>query len=203
MEALLPPSLASLKEALERLPGIGPRSALRLIQAFLRKPELLQSVLGSLQQVQTSVRMCRRCGFWAESDGGLCIICTDAGREEPVLCVVKEPSDILAIERSQAFRGQYHVLGGVLDPLSGVQEKDLRLKELWQRIRTEGYEEVVLALGTSPEAETTTYYIARHLADWPGRITRFASGIPVGSDLEYVDPLTLSRSLRERQPIHV
>jgi len=199
MEALLPASLKRLKEALERLPGIGPRSALRLVQALLKKPELLQALWESLGEAAQQVRSCMRCGFWAQEE--LCTLCQDPTRVEPVLCVVKEPADVLAIERSQAFRGHYHVLGGVLDPLAGVGEDQLRLSVLWQRLRTEGYQEIILALGTSPEAETTAYYIARHLADWPGRITRFASGIPVGSDLEYVDPLTLARSLRERLPL--
>ncbi len=199
MEALLPPSLRQLKEALERLPGIGPRSALRLVQALLKKPELLQALWESLGEVAQQVRSCVRCGFWAQEE--LCSLCQDPTRTEPALCVVKEPADVLAIERSQAFRGQYHVLGGVLDPLAGIGEEQLRLASLWQRLRHEGYQELILALGTSPEAETTAYYLARQLADWPGRITRFASGIPVGSDLEYVDPLTLARSLRERLPL--
>ncbi len=199
MERLLPPTLLALKEALEQLPGIGPRSALRILQHLLKKPDLLTRLTDTLGTVATHIHPCPKCGFWTEAE--LCEICADPHRTEPILCVVKDVSDVLALERSQAFRGQYHLLGGVLDPLAGVGEKDLRLSELWNRIRTEGFEEVILALGTSPEAETTAYYIARHLADWPGKVTRFASGIPVGSELEYIDPLTLSRSLRERLPI--
>ncbi len=201
MDTLFPPSLAALREALEKLPGIGPRSALRILEALLKRPELLQLLKETLERVAETVRSCRRCGFWAE--GELCAICRDPHRTQPVLCVVKDPADVLAIERSQAFQGQYHVLGGVLDPLAGVGEKDLRLSELWHRLRTEGYQEVILALGTSPEAETTAFYLARQLRDWPGRLSRFASGVPVGSELQQVDPLTLSRSLRERQPFSV
>lgn len=201
MDTLFPPSLAALSEALEKLPGIGRRSALRILQALLKRPELLQALQQALEKVAETVQPCHRCGFWAE--GELCALCSDPHRSQLVLCVVKEPADVLAIERSQAFQGQYHVLGGVMDPLAGVGEKDLRLSGLWHRLRTEGYQEVILALGTSPEAETTAYYIARQLSDWPGKLSRFASGIPVGSELEQVDPLTLSRSLRERQPFSV
>lgn len=201
MERLLPPALLALKEALEKLPGIGPRSALRILQHLLKKPDFLAQLRDTLTAVAAQVRPCVACGFWTE--GELCEICSDPHRTESILCVVKDASDVLALERSQAFRGRYHLLGGVLDPLAGIGEKDLRLPALWQRIRTEGYEEVLLALGTSPEAETTAYYIARQLADWPGKVTRFASGIPVGSELEYLDPITLSRSLRERLPFSV
>lgn len=198
-EALLPPSLQKLRNALEKLPGIGPRSALRILQAMMKKSELVSELADSLKEVMEQVHPCAVCGFWTDNPD-LCDLCTDPHRDEPVLCVVKEAGDVVAIERSQAFRGRYHVLGGVLDPLSGVSEKDIRLAALWERLRREKYDEIILALGTSPEAETTAYYIAKHLADWHGKITRFASGIPVGSELEYVDPLTLSRSLRERQP---
>lgn len=202
MQVQLPPSLIELLNALEKLPGIGPRSALRIVQFLLRKPEVLTQLNTALFEAAQRIHPCPVCGFWTESTEA-CELCTDPYRTEAALCVVKEPGDVLAIERSQAFRGRYHVLGGVLDPLSGVGEKDLRLTQLWERLRREPYEELILALGTSPEAETTAYYIARHLVDWHGRITRFASGIPVGSDLEYIDPLTLSRSLRERQPLHI
>jgi len=203
MATVLPAPVEALREVLEKLPGIGPRSALRILQALLRQPTLQVQLVEALTQVVEQVAPCTYCGFWAEGPQPVCAICADPERDEPILCVVKEAGDVLAIERSQAFRGRYHVLGGVLDPLAGIHEKDLRLAQLWDRLRREGYQEVILALGTSPEAETTAYYIARQLADWPGRITRFASGIPVGSDLEYVDPLTLSRSLRERQPFSV
>lgn len=202
MQVPLPPSLQALLEVLQRLPGIGPRSALRIAQAILKKPDLLHRMVEALYNVQQQIRTCSSCGFWTEGEG-LCVICSDPNRTEAALCVVKDASDVLAIEKSQAFRGHYHVLGGVLDPLAGVGEKDLRFAQLWERVRSGVYEEVILALGTSPEAETTAYYIARQLADWHGRVTRFASGIPVGSDLEYVDPLTLSRSLRERQPLSI
>lgn len=202
MQVQLPPSLRELLTALEKLPGIGPRSALRIVQFLLKRPAVLEDLSAALALTAQRIRPCSMCGFWAESSD-VCDLCTDPHRMEPALCVVKEAADVLAIERSQAFRGRYHVLGGVLDPLSGIGEKDLRMAQLWDRLRQERYEEVILALGTSPEAETTAYYIARHLADWHGRITRFASGIPVGSDLEYIDPLTLSRSLRERQPLQI
>ncbi|MCS6895327.1 MAG: recombination mediator RecR [Bacteroidia bacterium] len=200
MELLLPPALRNLRQALEKLPGIGPRSALRIIQSLLKKPEHIHSLLSALEEVVQSVHTCPNCGFWTESEG-FCDVCTDPHRDHTTLCIVKDAADVLAIERSQAFRGKYHVLGGVIDPLSGVGEKDLRLEQLWERLKKESYEELIFALGTSPEAETTTYYIARHLIDWHGRLSRFASGIPVGSELEYIDPLTLSRSLRERQPL--
>lgn len=200
MQSLLPSPLRELLEVLEKLPGIGPRSAMRIAQFLLKKPELMGELQGALGSVAQTIKPCSICGFWTDAPDA-CDLCTDTTRTEPALCVVKEAADVLAIERSQAFRGRYHVLGGVLDPLSGVGEKDIRLAQLWERLRRERYEELILALGTNPEAETTAYYIARQLADWHGRITRFASGIPVGSDLEYIDPLTLSRSLRERQPL--
>ncbi|MEN3040490.1 MAG: recombination mediator RecR [Bacteroidia bacterium] len=200
MELLLPPALQNLRQALEKLPGIGPRSALRLIQFLLKKPDHIHTLLHALNEVIQTVRTCPICGFWTQNEGA-CEICEDPRRDSTTLCIVKDASDVLAIERSQAFRGRYHILGGVLDPLSGIGEKDLRLTQLWDRLKKGPYEELIFALGTSPEAETTAYYIARQLADWHGRLTRFASGIPVGSELEYIDPLTLSRSFRERQPL--
>ncbi len=198
-----PPPIEALRETLKKLPGIGPRSALRLVQHLMRHPALLEGLAGALTQVAAEVDACPACGFWKEKGQPLCPICTDPRRDEPALCVVREVSDLIAIEQAGAFRGHYHILGGVLDPLSGISEKDLRLNELWGRLREGTYQEVILALGTSPEAETTAYYIVRALSDWPGRVTRFASGIPVGTDLSYVDTLTLVRSLRNRQPFQV
>ena len=200
---VFPPPIEALRETLKKLPGIGPRSALRLVQHLMRHPELLTSLAGALSEVAAEVDACPACGFWKEKSQPLCPICTDPRRDEPALCVVREVSDLIAIEQAGAFRGHYHVLGGVLDPLAGISEKDLRLNDLWRRLREGTYQEVILALGTSPEAETTAYYIVRALSDWPGKVTRFPSGIPVGTDLSYVDTLTLVRSLRNRQPFQV
>lgn len=161
-----------------------------------------KALLSALEKVDHQVDTCPECGFWKEQAAPLCPLCSDPNREANALCIVRDVNDILAIEKSQAFRGKYHVLGGVLDPLAGVFEKDLRLDPLWKRLRSGSYQEVILALGTSPEAETTAYYIAQALADWPGKVTRLASGVPFGTDLEYTDVLTLARAVRERQPLH-
>lgn len=168
----------------------------------MRHPTERKSLLEALRAVDKHVDTCPECGFWKVQVAPVCPLCSDPSREERVLCVVRDVNDILAIEKSQAFRGHYHVLGGVLDPLAGVLEKDLRLDPLWRRLRSGTYQEVILALGTSPEAETTAYYLAQALADWSGKVTRFASGIPFGTDLEYVDVLTLARAVRERQSFH-
>ncbi len=204
MERLFfPQPIEALRETLKKLPGIGPRSALRLVQYLMRQPALIESLAANLAQVAEEVDTCPACGFWKEKSQPLCLICADPRREEPALCVVRDVTDLIAIEQVGVFRGHYHVLGGVLDPLAGIGEKDLRLESLWKRLREGPYQEVILALGTSPEAETTAYYIVRALSDWHGKVTRFASGIPVGTDLAYVDALTLVRSLRERQPFQI
>ncbi len=198
-----PQAVEALREVLRKLPGIGPRSALRLVQYLMRQPTLMGSLSEGLSRVAQEVDTCPECGFWKDKSAPLCPICADPRREDPVLCVIREVSDLIAIEQAGAYRGHYHVLGGVLDPLSGVGEKDLRLEALWRRLNRGTYQEVLLALGTSPEAETTAYYIVRSLSDWNGKITRLSSGIPVGTDLTYVDALTLARCLRDRQPFQI
>ena len=199
----LPEPIEGLREVLKKLPGIGPRSALRLVQYLMRHPTLIEALSEALSRAAEEVDTCPECGFWKEKTRPLCPICADPRREEPTLCVVRDITDLIAIEQAGVFRGYYHVLGGVLDPLSGIGEKDLRLDELWRRLRQNTYQELILALGTSPEAETTAYYIVRSLSDWNGKITRLASGIPVGTDLAYVDTLTLVRCLRDRQSFQV
>ncbi len=204
MERLFfPKPIEALREVLKKLPGIGPRSALRLVQYLMRQPSLMGTLSTALSQVAKEVDTCPECGFWKEKSEPLCPICADPRRDEPVLCVVREVTDLIAVEQAGIFRGHYHVLGGVLDPLSGIGEKDLRLETLWRRLRQNTYQEVILALGTSPEAETTAYYIVRSLSDWNGKVTRLSSGIPVGTDLAYVDALTLARCLRDRQSFQV
>ncbi len=199
----LPSPVEALREVLQKLPGIGPRSALRLVQHLMRHPAQIQALANTLVAVAEEVDACPECGFWKEKQQTVCTLCRDAHRVEPILCVIREVADLIAIEQVGIFQGHYHILGGVLDPLAGISEKDLRLEALWQRLRSGRYQELILALGHTPEAETTAYYVARALADWPGRITRFASGIPMGTDLAYVDGLTLARSLRDRQVFQI
>jgi recombination protein RecR len=197
---LLPESITSLVAALNQLPGIGPRSAERIAL------HLVQTETGAVQQLAQAmviarerIQSCRVCGGLTESQP--CPTCTDVRRDASVLCVVEQGVDILLIEKSGAFRGRYHVLGGKISPLNGVEPEDLRIAELESRLATEPVQEVILALGTDVEGDATGYYLAKRLADKPVRVTRLAHGLPAGSGLEFADELTLSRALEGRREL--
>lgn len=196
-------SLEKLVHELNRLPGIGPKTAQRLAYYILRKPEFSEQLQGALQQVVTNVRPCTQCfSYTDESD--LCRYCTDANRRDDLLCVVEEPSDIARVESSGAFRGRYHVLHGAISPLDNVAPHDLKIRELLDRVDAglEGVKpkinEIILVLDPDLEGDTTVLYLAKALAGKDVKVTRIASGVPIGSDIDYVDDRTLSRALENR-----
>ena len=191
------PHLDQLIRRLVRLPGIGERGAQRIALHLLQDAEIESRELGRLLgQLREKVGFCQRCGFYSE--GALCALCSDSRRQEAVLCVVEQPVEILALERSGVYRGLYHVLGGVISPLDGVHPEDLAIEPLLERLREDGVGEVILALSASVEGETTALYLGERLAEMPVKVTRLARGLPAGSSLEYLDEATLSRAFEGR-----
>ncbi len=196
----LPPALERLGMLLGRLPGVGDRSAQRLaLHVLKQEPDFAQSLADALQHLHESVRFCDRCHHL--STGSLCGICADPHRDAKLLCVVEDVPDLLAIERSAEFHGVYHVLHGVLSPLRGVGPRDLTLDDLLTRVERDRPEEVILATSISIEGEATANYLETLLRNQPVRLTRIASGVPQGADLEYLDQATLGRALRARHPL--
>jgi recombination protein RecR len=194
---VFPASVENLVAQLSRLPGVGTRTAQRLAFHLLRVPRDEAIALASaIQNVKERVRFCRECGNWTEEE--LCTICSDARRDHTLICVVEQPADLLSIERTAEFRGLYHVLGGALSPIDGVEPSDLRIDELLERVQRNGVEEVVIATNPTMTGEATAAYLADRLRD-RARVTRLASGLPVGSDLEYADEVTLGRALSGRR----
>ena len=194
----LPEPIVRLTAALRRLPGIGPRSAERIALHIVQSPVADATELaGTIQQARERTRLCSTCGSLTEVDP--CAFCTDARREDSLLCVVERPTDILSLERSAIYRGRYHVLGGRIAPLVGVGPEDLRITELEQRIKNGKVMEVIIALGTDVEGDATGHYLAKRLATAGVRITRIAHGLPAGSGLEFADEVTLARALEGRR----
>jgi recombination protein RecR len=191
------PSVDNLVAQLTRLPGIGTRTAQRLAFHMLRaeKDEAL-ALSQAIADVKERVRFCRECGNLTEDE--VCAICLDARRDRTIVCVVEQPVDLLSIERTAEFRGLYHVLGGALSPIDGIDPGDLRIDELMQRVERNGIEEVVLATNPTMTGEATAGYLADRLRGRV-RVTRLASGLPVGSDLEYADEVTLGRAFAGRR----
>jgi recombination protein RecR len=191
------PTVENLIAQLSRLPGIGSRTAQRLTFHLLRVPEEEALALAdAIREVKERIGFCRECGNLTEEE--LCAICLDARRDRSVICVVEQPADLLSLERTHEFRGVYHVLGGALSPLDGIEPKDLRIDELVQRVERNGVAEVVLATNPNMTGEATAAYLADRLRDRT-RVTRLASGLPVGGDLEYADEVTLGRALSGRR----
>jgi len=189
-----------LIDELGRLPGVGPKSAQRIAFYLLRAaPEDARRLAGSIVEVKEKITWCRRCFNIAE--GELCQFCQDERRDRTVICVVEEPRDIVAVERTQEFRGSYHVLQGTISPIEGIGPDQLRIKELLARVRDDGVTEVILATNPNTDGEVTAMYLARALATSGTRVTRLASGLPVGGDLEYADEVTLGRAFEGRRPI--
>lgn len=195
---VLPKPLQRLMEALERLPGVGPKSAARLAFFLLRHPEGARHLAEALMDLER-VTFCSRCFHLTEEGQRLCSICRNPQRDHRVVCVVEEPLDVLAIERAGVYQGVYHVLHGVISPVEGVGPEDLRLQELLERIPQEGIEEVILATNPSLEGDATAHYLYQRLKPLGVKVTRLAQGLPSGGDLEYADPLTLVRALMGRQ----
>jgi recombination protein RecR len=185
---------------LSRLPGIGEKTAERLAMHILRAPRRdAEQLSHSIIEVKEKVRHCSMC--FALSDSGVCNICSDATRTASILCVVEQPADMVAIEKSGSFKGLYHILEGALSPMDGVGPDDIRIKELITRIARDKIKEVVLATGTNIEGETTAAYIAEQLKNHPVKVTRIASGVPIGGDLKYVDQVTLKKAMETRHAI--
>jgi recombination protein RecR len=199
MASILTPSVDALVTELARLPGIGPRSAQRLAFHLLRMPsERPQALADAIAAVVDRITPCTQCFSFAEGD--LCPVCADTRRDPTVICVVEEPSAIMSIERTHEFRGRYHVLGGALSPIDGVDPEDLRIVELDQRIERDGVTELVIATNPTMSGEATALFLADRVRDRL-KVTRLASGLPVGADLEHADELTLGRAYLGRREI--
>ncbi|HWL33681.1 MAG TPA: recombination mediator RecR [Gaiellaceae bacterium] len=196
---MLSPSVDNLVAQLTRLPGIGSRTAQRLAFHVLSTPKDEALALATaIEEVKERVRFCRECGNLTEEE--LCAICLDARRDRTVVCVVEQPVDVISLERTHEYRGLYHVLGGSLSPLDGVEPEHLRIDELLQRVARGEIREVVLATNPNMTGEATAAYLADRLRD-RATVTRLASGLPVGGDLEYADEVTLGRALAGRREI--
>ena len=190
--------IQDLVDELGRLPGIGPKSAQRIAFHLLEVPkEEALRLAASISEVKERIRLCERCFNVAET--ALCKICADDRRDPSVICVVEDPRDIVAVERTREFHGTYHVLGGALNPIEGVGPDQLRVRDLLERLSEEKTTEVILCTNPNIEGEATAMYLARLLGPVGVRVTRIASGLPVGSDLEYADELTLGRALVGRR----
>jgi len=197
----LPSAVAELVAALNRLPGIGPRSAERLALHLVQAPpHAVQELAKALLAARERVFPCDTCGALAESQP--CALCADPSRDSALLCVVERPVDILLVEKAGAYRGRFHVLGGRLSPIDGVGPEDLRIAELENRLAREPIREVILALPTDVEGDATSHYLGKRLGGTGPKITRLARGLPAGSALEYADELTLARALEDRHPLH-
>jgi recombination protein RecR len=197
---MLPDPIQNLIFALERLPGIGPKTASRLAFFLLRAPEEVSGQLAeALTDIKTRIAFCQECFNITTAGRERCEICESAQRDGSMICVVEEPLDVLAFERISAFKGKYHILQGVLSPIEGIGPDDLKIRALLERIQRGGVKEVILATNPSMEGEATAQYLYPRLQALGVRVTRLARGLPVGGDLEYADQNTLLRALSGRQ----
>jgi recombination protein RecR len=191
------PAVENLVAQLTRLPGVGARSAHRFAFHLLRVPkDEAMALAAAIEVVKERVRFCRECGNLTEDE--VCAICLDPRRDQTVVCVVEQPVDLISLEKTHEYRGLYHVLGGSLSPIDGVEPEHLRIDELLRRVERNGVQEVVLATNPNMTGEATAHYLADRLRDRV-RVTRLASGLPVGGDLEYADEVTLGRALAGRR----
>jgi len=194
-------SSALLEEAVDQLatlPGVGRRTALRLALHLMGEPrENVEQFAGALVRLKRDVRYCPECGMISDDD--TCPVCSDQRRDATVVCVVESLRDVLSIENTGQYNGLYHILGGIISPLDGIGPGDLRIRELGDRLEKGGIAEVVLALSTSMEGETTAYYLYKQISRFPVTVTAIARGVGFGDDLEYTDELTLGRSIKNRQ----
>jgi len=200
---LLPESIRSLISALERLPGIGPKSASRLAFYLLRvSDDVSQDLANALANLKANTAFCQECFNITEAGRERCEICESARRDGSLICVVEEALDVLALERTGGFQGKYHVLQGVLSPIEGIGPDDLKIKQLLARVAGEGVREVILATNPSMEGDATALYLRQQLEPLGVRVTRLARGLPMGGDLEYADQNTLLRALSGRQEMN-
>lgn len=197
---VLPEPVERLIDEFSRLPGIGPKTASRLAFFLLRAPkEQSQELSDALRQLRERITFCEVCYNISESSP--CPLCADDGRDRGLICVVEEPLDVIAIERTREFRGLYHVLHGVISPVDGIGPEDLKIDPLLERVRNGGVREVIVATNPNMEGEATAMYLGRLLAPLGIKATRLARGLPMGSDLEYADEVTLLRALEGRREI--
>jgi recombination protein RecR len=195
-------AVQDLIDELGRLPGVGPKSAQRIAFHLLAAdPADVRRLVTALTEVKDKVRFCSVCGNVSEED--MCRVCRDPRRDVTVICVVEEPKDVVAIEKTREFRGRYHVLGGAISPIEGVGPDDLRIRELMARLADGAVTELILATDPNLEGEATATYLARLVKPLDLRVTRLASGLPVGGDLEYADEVTLGRAFEGRRAIEV
>lgn len=200
MPSALARPLGRLIDELSKLPGVGPKTAQRLAYHILRtSPADAEALAAAVRAVKTDLRYCSICFNIAETDP--CSLCASDEREQGLVCVVEEPLDVLAIERTGQYRGAYHVLHGAISPVNGVRPDDLRIAELVARVRKGGFEEIILATNPTLEGEATAMYIAQLLGPTEVRVTRLARGLPMGGDLEYADEVTVSRALEGRRAL--
>ncbi len=191
--------VSRLIDEFHKLPGIGPKTAQRLAYHLIRMPaDEARGLAEAIGAVKDRIVLCGECFDITESDP--CSICVDEGRDRTRMCVVEEPLDVRALERTRSYNGLYHVLHGVISPINGIGPEDLKIKGLLERLRTDGVEEIVIATNPNVEGEATALYLQRLLAALGVRITRPARGLPVGGDLEYADEVTLGRAIEGRQP---
>lgn len=198
--ASLPEPVVALLAALSKLPGVGPRSAERIALHLVQsEPGTVRQLAQTMVEARERIQSCPNCGALTEQTP--CALCTDPRRDAELVCVVERPVDIFSIEKAGTFRGRFHVLGGKISPLNGVEPDDLRIAELESRLGREPIKEVVLALATDVEGDATSYYLARRLQVKGVKVTRIAHGLPAGSGLEFADELTLSRALEGRREL--
>jgi recombination protein RecR len=196
----LPEPVQNLVDAFSRLPGIGPKTASRLTFYLMKAPEdLVMSLAQALVGIQQETGLCEVCFNITHKDRPICEICASDQRDRQILCVVEEPLDLLAIEKTAGYNGIYHVLHGVLSPIEGIGPQDLKIKELMERLTLEDFQEVILATNPSMEGDATAMYLHEQIIPLGIRVTRLARGLPVGGDLEYADQNTLLRALAGRQ----
>jgi recombination protein RecR len=194
------PPVQSLIDELGRLPGIGPKSAQRIAFHLLKVPaDDANRLAHAIREAKEKVRFCQRC--FNVSEGDLCGYCTDDRRDSTIICVVEESRDIVSVERTGEFNGRYHVLLGAMSPLEGIGPEQLKIRELLSRLEPEGVQEIIVCTNPNTEGEVTAMYLARMLKPLGLKVTRLASGLPVGGDLEYADELTLGRALEGRRTI--
>ena len=190
-------ALDEITESFSRLPGIGKKSAARIANHLLRADSVFMARFANqIATLQEKIKACSVCGSWTEEDP--CPICSAVNRDRTLICVVEQPQDVVTIESSREFNGLFHVLGGVISPLEGMTPDKLRIQSLLERVKNEGVKEVILATNHTVEGDTTALFIQRLLRETGVAVTRLASGLPVGGDLEYADRLTLARSFRGR-----
>ena len=195
-----PTTIKNLIECYKKLPGIGEKTAERLALATLNiNQETLDIFADSIANVKTRIKRCKKCNNLSEED--LCEICSASSRDQKTICVVEEPKNVILFEKVGTYKGTYHVLDGLISPLDGINPEDIGLDKLLDRIKNENFEEIIFAFKPSIEGETTSLYIKRILDGLDVKVTRLASGVPIGADMEYVDSLTLERALNDRKEI--